>query len=569
MSAQNSARINQFARWLIVLFVAFDVAFLWQKGAGAYESEFGAHPDEAAHYVTGLFVHDALATLPRCVGERSLQPLAPFRGKEAPDGFYQHYPKVSLGVWPPAFYLLQSAWTFPFGVSRTSILLLMATLAASVATLLYRAIRTEFGDWAAAAAAILWLCSPLVRESYGMVMAEMLSTLTMFGATLVWGRFLDEHRTRDAVWFGLLAAAAILTKGTGVALVLMCALSIAITRQWKLLAARATWLAIGLVIVIAGPWTWIFRAEGTRVGGWADNSGGLSAKFTWQAVGFYAEKLAFAAGLAIAVFAVIGFALRAFGGERRGRWAALGALVMGVFVFQCVLPVGLEERHIISATPALVMLAIAGVSAIGRLHALRVEGREQKRREMLWVVLLLLLTLPPIVGRVVMSGVEQKACGGFQRIAEELLGAQRDGTAPPGARILISSDARGEGMFISEIAMRDTRPNFFVERASISLVEEASRKWDGREQRDRFKDDQDLLEYLVSSKIDYIVLDAAVPEHKRATYHDQIQRVIGDNIGLFWFIQGGESPIARDGETRYPPARLYRIKRGHSPFPSP
>ena len=50
--------------WLIagiVFVLAFDLAFAWQRRAGAYSSELGGHPDEAGHYVSGLMAHDYLA----------------------------------------------------------------------------------------------------------------------------------------------------------------------------------------------------------------------------------------------------------------------------------------------------------------------------------------------------------------------------------------------------------------------------------------------------------------------------------------------------------------------------
>lgn len=554
MSEPTTKRTTAAAHWILLAYLALAVAAGWQFVGGAYESEFGGHPDEGAHYVTGLFVRDALAALPQCVTTHSLKPLAPFKGKDAEGGFYQHYPKVALGVWPPAFYVVQSAWTFAFGVSRISILLLMAALAAAVATVLYRAVRTEFGTWPAAAAGLLWLCSPLIRESYGMVMAEMLSTLTMFGATLAWGRYLDDRRMRDAVLFGVLAGTAILTKGTGLALAVMVLLSVVFSRRWGVLKARGTWAGAALVAILAGPWTWIFRAEGTKVGGWADNSGGLSLEFTKEAVLYYGGKLAFALGIAVAAFALVGFGARCFrSGPRSGRWAALGGLVAGVFAFQCLLPVGLEARHLISATPALLLLALAGLQWIARLPGLRVAGAEQVRREHLWVVLMVLLTLPMQV-----SQIEKKGDTGFAPVAEYLLAR-----AQPGSRILISSDASGEGMFISEVAMHDHRPNLFIERASVSLVDESSKKWNGRDLRERFLEDEDLLAYLTSGKIDYIVIDDTMLESKRSSYHDQIKRVVTDS-GVpnptgrtFWKID--DFPISRDNEATPPPIRLYRV----------
>jgi|GEM_PF-1336854 len=609
MPTTASSRTNQAAQWILVAYLAIMVAFGWQKIGGAYDSEFGGHPDEGAHYVTGLFVHDALATLPKCVTQHSLQPLAPFKGKEGE--FYQHYPKVALGVWPPGFYAVQSAWMFLFGASRFSILLLMATLAGGIATLLYRAVKTEFGAWPAGVAAFLWLCGPLVRESYGMVMAEMLSTLTMFGATLVWGRFLDERKWRDALWFGVLAGAAIMTKGTGMALVLMCALSILFARRWRILATPATWVSAVVVGIIAGPWTWIYRGEGTRVGGWADNSGGLSWGFTRDALPAYGETLALGVGIAVGGFALVGWVGRGFRdgararlwsslvalilgiyilveallpegghvpalgvglvaaglllvgllgkgfreGERSGRWASVIALVLGVYLFQCTLPVGIEARHLVSVTPALVMLAIAGLQVLARARLVRVEGPEQVRREKLWVVLLIILTLP-----IQAATLWKKGYSGFAPVAQYLLE-----NAAPNSRILVSSDARGEGMFISEIAMHDHRPNLFIERASNSLVDASSKKWNGRDLRERFLEDEQLLTYLTSGQIDYIVVDDTVMDNRRSSYHDQIKRVVVENAASnatgrnFWKIE--DYPITREDEAVSPPIHLYRVTK--------
>ncbi len=158
---------NRLRPWIIaaIIFVlSFDAAFLWQRAAGAQWSEFGAHPDEAAHYVTGLMVRDYFAA--GCPG-------SPMKFA---DDYYAHYPKIGLGVWPPLFYVVQSVWTLPFGVSRTSVLLLMCVLAAIVACQIYRALHDEYGHVCGALGALLFLSLPIVREYDGMIMAETLST---------------------------------------------------------------------------------------------------------------------------------------------------------------------------------------------------------------------------------------------------------------------------------------------------------------------------------------------------------------------------------------------------------
>ncbi len=554
MSESNPSRTRVAAIiWLLIVFaVTFDVAYLWQRAGGAYGSEFGAHPDEAAHYVTGLFVRDAVTTLPEVIAKRSVEPLKAF-GPDAPGGFYAHYPKVALGVWPPGFYAVQTAWTLVFGVSRTSVLLLMASIAGAVGVLIHRVVKPEFGALPAFIAPLLWLCAPLVRAHYGMIMAEMLSTLTMFCASIFWGRYLDENRMRDAVVFGLIAAFAILVKGTGLALALTVVISVVILRKWAIFRMGATWVAAALVVIIAGPWTWYFRKAGTQVGGWADNSGGISTSFTLEAIPFYVRHLVFASGIAVAVFALVGALVRCRqGSPRAGRWTAIASLPAAVFVFQCIMPVGLEARHLIAATPSLVVLAIAGAAWIaGRPRFRAAVENEQPRRVGLWCILLLLFSLP-----VFAMVSARKDFAGFAPLAEWL--AEQSSTS----RILVCSDAVGEGMFISEVAMLDKRPGLTVERASKSLVSEKGRTWEGNNLKERF-DDTELLAYLLDGKIDYIVLDSAVPDRRRASYHDQLTRVIESNPPEFWRVL--ESNIVRDGETMHRPLRLFRIRGARIP----
>ncbi len=542
------SRIAAPLRILIVFLVAFDLAFVGQKLGGAYESEFGSHPDEAAHCVTGIFVHDAMvAGLAYARGGFHGSPIEV--GRSFADTFYLHYPKVALGVWPPAFHTVQAIWTFPFGVSRFSLLLLMAALAGATATLIFEVVRRDFGAWAASVAAFVWLCGPLVHEHTAMIMAEMLSALTMFAATILWGKFMENGRARDAMWFALLTSVAILTKGTGLALLVMSAISVAITRKWRVLARPALWGAALIVVVLAGIWTWTFRNEGTRVGGWEANEAAWS--FTSAAIPYYLKALAYSVAFAVAVFGVVGMVKMS---RKEARWAAMTSCVLAILIFQSVVPAGRESRHILAATPALIVLAIAGVFAIARHSGIRVaDATLQLKRERLWVLLFALVTLPQSL-----RAWEHKSFEGFRALAEEVLNI-----APQGGRVLVCSDASGEGMFISELAMRDERPNLIAERASKSLVDADARDWAGRNLRERFHDDGALLNYILKSKIEYVLLDAAVPDDKRVGYHDQLRRVIGENAGTFWPV--AESPVRRKGEDLFPPLRLYRVARDVQP----
>ena len=97
---------------LLVAALLLVVVTALQIRSGAWHAEFGGHPDEAAHYVTGLMVRDYVA---------QGFPGSPMAYAA---GYYDHYPKVALGNWPPGFYAIQALWTLAFSVSRTSVMFL-------------------------------------------------------------------------------------------------------------------------------------------------------------------------------------------------------------------------------------------------------------------------------------------------------------------------------------------------------------------------------------------------------------------------------------------------------------
>src|SRR4051794_28093637 len=80
--------------FVLLLFLAVTVLLQWLSGT--YQSDFGGYADEPAHYVTGLMVHDYIATG------------FPGRPQQYAENYYLHYPKVALGHWPPVFYLMQA-----------------------------------------------------------------------------------------------------------------------------------------------------------------------------------------------------------------------------------------------------------------------------------------------------------------------------------------------------------------------------------------------------------------------------------------------------------------------------
>jgi hypothetical protein len=521
-------RIN-WKKDLVVFGVFLAVVVWWQSRDGAYKSEFGGHPDEAAHYVTGLMVRDYLAS-----GFHT-PPMAYARD------YYDHYPKVALGNWPPVFYLMQAAWTLPFGVDSDSIMLFMATLAALLAWVLYRVLATSFGEgWSALwTIAFLWL--PLVRQHYGMVMTEIPVALFAFLAVIFFGRFLDGEDKMDSAAFGVLAGIAIMTKGSALALAFVPPLAICLTRKFHLLKRPSLWSSALIVAVIAGPWTIKFRE--TAKAGWMEES--PSWHFTREAIQYYPKKLVISAGVGLLLFAIVGAVLKLRQGrtapQPSGRWAAFIAAVIGVVALQSLVPAGYEPRHLVQALPPLICLSVAGFELTFRW----MEGRFPFATARLpaCVIFLAIASEPHLYQR------SSKSCSGFRPLAGQIL---RD-PANASSVLFVSSDARGEGQFISEVAMREKRPGHVVQRASKVL---ASSTWGGDKYQAKAGDAAQIFELLESKKIRIVVVDESIPDYRRQPHHKLLQKTVDTYPKRFQLL--ARSLSERDGVARND-IKVYRL----------
>jgi len=471
---------RRWVRVLIAFVVAFDVTAFFQWADGSFQSEFGGHPDEGTHYLTGLRVRDAAA--------------------HAWDGTHSGKVRHSVNALrrTPAFDLALGGWMFAFGTSRIAVLLFMTALAGATITLIYCTVRHDFGDWAAVVASLLWLCAPAVRESYETILPEQFSAFLLTGAVLLWARLMDEgNRLRIAAGKRIGTVAML---GSGCALVFA--------------------LAVTLKFLPGDPRT---------------------------ATPFLKE-CGCVLGIAAAAFALTGIVIRPRSIVRMDTtWVAMVALVAGVLVARWLRADVPDVRVLIVATPALAMLSTRGaVSLAGIIGSQTAIAFELSRRKTLWLLLLFLLALPQDL-----LHPWQKDWRGFGPAALTLIGESR---APAG--VLVVSDPRGESMFASEIAMRDRAQQITVERGSETLTDPAGTAARGRP-LERFLEDEQLFAYLTSGHIRYVVLDSAVPQDVHAGYHDQVRRILEDNVRSFWPIY--DNPIIRDGEPMGHPLRLFRV----------
>ncbi len=536
-----SAPRRRFREWFIagiVWVIAFDVAFLWQRMAGANISEFGGHVEEPAHFVNGLMVRDYIA------GGFSGDPTL-FRDK-----YRAHYPNATLGSRPPAFDLVQGSWMLLFGSGRMSAMLLMAALAGVLAVVLFRALKEQAGLPLAIVGTLLLIGLPLVREYYTVIMPDLLGAIFLFAAASAFGRYLDEERTRDSIAFGLFAGLAITTMGSGIVSALVVPLAIIIAGKLRVLVRPAFWGGIALAALIGGPWLWFARSQASptqRPAGDAE-----MAASAIEAATFYFGRLGFALGIALAVLLCIGVIVRLTRRtESRGRSAAYTAVILSIVGYHCVVSKELEERHVIAALPAAIFFAVAGAVAVQGWFGQRSKAALQSARPIGAILLLLLSFAAVEVAAQSLGGTGRKQWSGFGKLAEEIV--QEDPSAK--RTVMIASDAIGEGIFISELAVREQRPGHVVKLASRELTRSSRYS---RDVTPRFEAAEDVATWFAKAGIDYLVVDESIPPSERDRHYEILIKAVDTHMERFSSM--ANSSIVREGAAHPGQASLYRVK---------
>jgi hypothetical protein len=491
-------RAGRGGRFLAVfsLCLGVQVGSLWLSGG--FRAEFGAHPDEPSHFITGLMVRDYLAAG------------APSGAMRFAENYYVHYPKVALGHYPPLLYIVEAAWMLVFPPWRISLLLLEALLLATSATLLYFSVRRESGALALVAVPILLILTPVVQYCAGMVMQEVLCLLLAIAAVLWWSRYLESQRWQHAAWFGVAASLAILTKQVALFLALVPPLTVVLTRRFGLLRRVHFWIPAPVVLALSLPWYLYAHTltvkpvrylAGTYLG-----IPSLSAQVS---------DLAATSGLALLLAAALGVWVSVVWPALRGKpvernWATWTALVAGFLLFRFMATAAFEARHLIYIQPAVVAFAVAGTGWL-----LRRSGQA-------WLTLtkrtLVAALVAGLAFNIWASATSRQRYAGFSEAARALLSDERFRHAG----FLVCSDASGEGAFIAEVAVREARPGHIVLRANKML---AKMSWSGNIYQLLYGTPEEVQEYLEGIPVAVLVLDLT-PAPTWTEHHKLVEAVV-------------------------------------------
>jgi hypothetical protein len=495
----------------------FALVLMLQWSSGAYLGDYGNHPDEAAHFVSALLIHDYL---------REGFPGGAMQYAEA---YYLHYPKVAVGMWPPAFHIGLALWMLIFGVSHSSALAFLAFLSALLAAGVYAALCQTYGRVFALTSAGLLAGTNLMRENTSMIMADVLVAVFALGCIVSLSRFLDSGKTRDAVLYGATVTLACMTKANGIAFIVAAPIALLVSRRLHLLRRPGLYWAAAIFVVFGLPWqihSYLLIEQNmlphaTSIG-----------KFS-SAIAAYGRLLWNTVGPGVGILVVLGILAALARRRMRALEVCAASSVIAVIGYHAA--IGVDPRYLLTALPPLFLLLPQGMEAAILPMRRRVEAG------IVVAALVVLISVTTAPSRPMRTAL------GYERAAE-LVRARA-----PGAEVaLISADALGEGAFVAAMADIGPRPRHFVLRGT-KLAAEIT--WYGGNYRLLYKNAADMQQALTKVPIDILVLDESGP---RPFPH---QQVIGQMIRDFsdqWELLGRISPDGAGGCSRT--ISVYRLR---------
>lgn len=449
-----------FSDWRFLAAMALFTAIVagLQVYGGAYQAEYNAHADEAAHFVSALLVRDYIGQWP------PPDPL-PWAAR-----YYIHYPKVGIGQWPPGYYISQALWWLVFPVSRASALWLHLAMTQLGMVFFYLLARRIQPGWPPVVAGVLLWWTRIVQESYETLLSDLFALVAALAVLWLLTRLIEGPGTRRllGVVGGLGWALAI--KGTGVALLAAPLLALAASgRGSRLRPLRAVAIFAGLGTVVAGAYLWQYRGSMETIRIWA----GLTTRIPWRI-----DLLPDLAGIGCLVLAGIG--LVAAAQRRQPAVVAAAAVLLSLVGSSYFIRAIREPRHWIAAVPAILLLNLAAY------------GWLQSRWPRLTPVaaLLALSTFP--------FSVFRQQPEGFRELASQL---------PLPARMLVSASVGwGEGPWIATVALGEARPASTIARATKLM---AATSWNGDRYQLLVHSDEDVDRLLDEAALDIVVLHNA------------------------------------------------------------
>lgn len=398
--------------------------------------------DEGSHFLNGYLVWSYLA---EGIGQSPIE-----FAKE----FYLHYPKISIGHWPPLYYAFLGCLFFVLPHSPTWFMVVNLFVGVLPALVVGRVSRVALGSRWAVLASVVCVMTPIcLGNTMRLMLDQALATVCLLAA-MIWNRYAKEPYLKDGLLYALTAAIAIMVKGNGWMLGLFPLVHILLVSRWSLLCNWRTYVSVFFGLLIVSGWT---------IATYKISSDGFN--FKWGVDYFLRALPTFTVGL-YETFGPIGSAAVFVGGI----WTFLGeqdttrgdigkvcvALALSTVLFHSIVPVDLDIRYMSPAVPPLTILLVIGVR---------------------WVVRFFSGVVSPSLGVfLILSAV--LCIPGFQFLHERRprfdmrMDVVAERIAELGHAVVVVDGTPGvEGALIAEVALRDPKRSVFVVRSSQLLAD--------------------------------------------------------------------------------------------------
>ena len=516
---------------------ALAVVVATQVAAGAYDADLGTTGDQAAHYVTSLMIRDYLA---EAAGGNPM--------RFALD-YYAHFPRVSLGHWPPFFHAVQALVALAGGRSVAAAIGFQAVVTAVLCTVTAAVVARRLGWLVAVAAGAAVFAIPTVMFLTNAVMIDNFLAVLTLGAVLAWARFVPTMDWRWSLAFGVLVSAAAMTKGTGYALALLPVFHAILARRLGLLLDWRSWLSAVPVVVVTLPWlvlTYRISADGFNYPwGWG---------YTGVALPSFANLAREMLGVLLLGLFACGFALAAWRGPAQDAvGTAMAGAVLAIAGFSVLVPADIQPRYLIPLVPPLVVVAADGAAWMGRTLSVRAAIGSGVRLGQ-WAAAVLLVVSGSLVVR--LPHIHSMR---MDDVAQAVL---ESGSANP--IVLVVGWPNAEGALIAAFAERDTARRNYVVRGTKVL---ADGNFMGSDYRPRFNEATAMSNWIAQAHIGWVVLDTA--RESRAFAHvDQIAALAeaqGWTLVRSFDAMRGEVRLYALDRAPVPPAVLDQVMRQIQP----
>ncbi len=422
--------------------------------------------DEAAHFVSSVMVMDYLK---HGLWE-GVSPMTFARN------YYDHYPKVAIGHWPPLFYLCQALWFLVAGVSRVSVMIFTSGIAAGIAVVTAVLCRMHSLGWrlSLVMGGLAALNTVLLRSTIDLSSDPMTALATILAA-LVCALWLENLSFRWGLAYAGIASLAVLVKGNAFLVYLLPALVVFSPGGWRSALRREFWLPVLLSLVFPLAWyaQFLDLATGEVIPG-----GKGSNPYYWRLIrisGFNLWNLWIVNGALICVLALA--SLKSSIGERWYlRYPAVSAMPVAAWIFLSWMTPHNEGRLMLATIPVFYLAAAMTMRKL------------------------------PVYVSVVLCGALALSVAAPRAPQEPhgWVGTVNHLKSSGSKTILIGSNRSGEGAIVAEFAMRSPKPEVRILRAGKVLQKS---DWMGYHVQRLVQSPEDVGHVLADAKVDTVVVD--------------------------------------------------------------